>query len=149
MQLMIVGNVGADHPCQAVCSVTAIDLAFYSDDNGMPGTELYSALIKLNYTDPSKSFQWSGNETAVLNFDLAEDSGRVEIADLKYYWMRLKLVVPYSGTDGSGLGRCHAYIGVKDTVKGNRAAPLWQEAGGYNTSCSFNDLGLTQVCSFL
>jgi hypothetical protein len=49
---------------------------------------------------------------------------------------RFRLVVPFNGTDGSGLARCYAHVGLRDGQKNSSyPAARWQEAGGYNTTC--------------
>jgi hypothetical protein len=55
----------------------------------------------------------------------------------------MKLVVPFNGTDGSGLGRCYAYVALRDSPKHTRAR--WQEAGGYNTTCGPSGLDAAPV----
>lgn len=143
-QLMIVGNVGTDHPCQAVCGVTAIDFAVFNADldTGEPGNLVKKRYIKLQ---ESRTFSWSTNETAVLNFDvnylydadgITYDSAPLHLADNQKYWVRLKLVVPFNGTDGSGNARCYAYIALKDQPKYFSEPPRWTEGGGYNTTCT-------------
>jgi hypothetical protein len=88
MQLVVVGNVGTDHPCQAECSVTAVEVAFYEPDGSnepdptltnirqvpAPTNSLWEATIKLNAT---KTMKWSANVTSVINFDLNEEQGPV------------------------------------------------------------------------
>jgi hypothetical protein len=110
MQLMIVGNVGTDHPCQATCGVTAIDVAFYmtelpgevsepltdevySYDMFAPNTPgpIYSARVNLDASDPEKSFLWNQNTTGILNFDLWDRAQQVPNPELfyateRYYW---------------------------------------------------------------
>lgn len=144
---MIVGNVGVDQPCvllpvcnvgqpcqpQPLCSVTAIDFAIFTDANHAPGTVVAKRYIKLQQ---DMTFSWNSNETAVLNFDVEADSGALELQDNTTYWVRLKLVVPFNGTDGSGNARCYAYIALTDELKYNNTPPLWQEAGGYGTTCT-------------
>lgn len=49
---------------------------------------------------------------------------------------RFRLIVPFNGTDGSGLARCYAHIGLRDGQKNSSLpAARWQEAGGYNSTC--------------
>jgi hypothetical protein len=111
LQLMIVGTVGADHPCQAVCSITAIDFTFFEEDeNGDPVLSekpvnatswvegeptlwepYHHALVKLPLqpstpNTPPSTFHWSGNETAVLNVDILELSQAVNFLDNNTYW---------------------------------------------------------------
>ena len=51
--------------------------------------------------------------------------------------MRIKLIAPFNGTDGSGLGRCYAFVGMRDTPGNSLGIPArWQEAGGYGTNCT-------------
>lgn len=58
--------------------------------------------------------------------------------------VRIKLHSPFNGTDDSGWARCYAHVGLVDSPS---ISALWQEAGGYNTTCgpqdlaSFPDLG--------
>jgi len=132
---MIVGNVGVDQPCEPlpVCSVTAIDFAIFTDANRAPDTVVAKRYIKLQQ---DKTFSWKTNETAVLNFDVEANSAPLALLNGTAYWVRLKLVVPFNGTDGSGNARCYAYIALKDEPKYNNTPPLWQEAGGYSTSCT-------------
>ena len=49
---------------------------------------------------------------------------------------RFRLVVPFNGTDGSGLARCYAHIALRDSQR-NASLPAarWQEPGGYNSTC--------------
>jgi len=130
---MIVGNVGTDHPCQAVCSVTAIDFAVFAiDADGNPNMVKARRYIKLQ---ESRTFSWSTNETAVLNFDVDANSAPLLLGTDQAYWVRLKVVAPFNGTDGSGNARCYAYIGLKDQPKFFSSPPRWTEAGGYNTTC--------------
>lgn len=138
MQLMVVGNVGTDHPCQAVCAITAVDLAIYSAnaDTLEPEGKLYHNLIRLNGSSPTTTFQWSYNETAVLNVDVAQDSNPMRLLENNRYWMRVKLQVPFNGTDDSGDARCYAYVATKDTLKFPDYPPRWQEFGGYGSTCN-------------
>lgn len=109
MQLVVVGTVGTDHPCQAQCSITAVELEFYElDANGAPKLTTKSLdpendptgaqgtkdepwyHVKVNLPlDPDRTFQWNGNETAILNFDLRErdaPSIGVWFLDASDYW---------------------------------------------------------------
>lgn len=110
MQLMIVGNVGTDHPCQATCGVTAIDVAFYATEVAneisepwLPDTgesydmftrdpgPIYSARINLDATDPNKNFFWNQNTTGILNFDLWDRAQSAPSPEMfyavdRYYW---------------------------------------------------------------
>jgi hypothetical protein len=89
MQLVVVGNVGTDHPCQANCAVTAVEVAFFENhrDKGEPmltkkpmerddpNTAVYwephwSGKINLDHTNRNMSFNWQQNATAVMNIDL-------------------------------------------------------------------------------
>lgn len=107
MQLVIVGTVGTDHPCQAECSITAIDLAFFESDvdgnpkmtkkpkDGVPFDEddagtydlqpHYAALVKLPL-DPQRTFQWRENETSVLTFDIRGEQIPVSFFANSTYW---------------------------------------------------------------
>lgn len=56
--------------------------------------------------------------------------------------VRIKLIAPFNGTDGSGLGRCYAYVGMRDTPANSLGIPArWQEAGAYGTNCTPIDEG--------
>lgn len=87
-QLVVVGTVGTDHPCQAVCSVTGIELAIFKantdtlepDDVGNP---VYEATIDLSL---NQTFSWSFNETAVLTFDVVADQAQQDLPMGKDYW---------------------------------------------------------------
>jgi hypothetical protein len=102
MQLVVVGNVGTDHPCQAECSLTAIEVAFYEADNldhnpstlqpnfemgRDPGQSLWEATIHL---DSARTMKWSANVTSVINFDLIAEQGPVlgfyEYRAIQGYW---------------------------------------------------------------
>jgi hypothetical protein len=82
---VVVGTVGTDHPCQAVCSVTAVELAIYTADatTWEPATLFYEATIDLNIT---QTFNWSGNATAVLSFDVEELQSDLPLPMGQYYW---------------------------------------------------------------
>lgn len=94
---MIVGTVGTDHPCQAACSVTAIDLALfeaddalepklseYTDGNGNQAFKPYwEARIKLPL---DKTFTWHGNETAVLITDILPEQGPLWVPPVTRNW---------------------------------------------------------------
>lgn len=87
---MVVGNVGTDHPCQANCAVTAVEVAFFEnnrttgepmltkkpvplDYDPVPKTfyePWWSAKIHLDHTNQNMSFNWQQNATAVMNIEL-------------------------------------------------------------------------------
>lgn len=107
---MVVGNVGTDHPCQANCAVTAVDVAFY-ENNRFTGEPMltkkpndpwtpavgdyyeepwYTAMVNLDHTNKTKSFNWQQNATAVLNIDLYDladnDKGAIRFYENTTYW---------------------------------------------------------------
>lgn len=71
--------MGTDHPCQAVCSVTGIEIAIYKADPDTLEPEadaFHTATIDLNIT---KTFNWSGNATSIVWFDLNEGQAEVPL----------------------------------------------------------------------
>lgn len=108
IQLVVVGNVGTDHPCQANCAVTAVDVAIF-ENNRFTGEPMltkkpvsanstdgyyeepwYSAMVNLDHTNRNKSFNWQQNATAVLNFELFDraglDTGPIALYENTTYW---------------------------------------------------------------
>lgn len=104
MTLQVVGNLGTG--TTGTCTLEALSVAIFeagADPTYTPGTMKYQRKILMTGAGVRSggTFSWTSNSTAyvytdIVDIDTPDDA--IELVPGAYYWLRVKMFVPYLPT---------------------------------------------------